>query len=425
MVKQGRSLKKSDEHTAKIEQDRALKSRGDREALEWQLDGGKWRNEPYWSRVEKDLHLGYRRTESGNESWIARYRGSDKKRLFLKLGEVKAAKSGEPGSYDHAVSLARAFKAKCDKGLKKSDVKTVADACRLYVEDRQDNVRDDGRNAADAEGRFTRTVYGRPFGEIQLSKLCSADITKWRNGLKSKKGAALSGASTNRYLTALKAALYLAVKRKHVDADRVSEWRDVAPEDGGESRDEYLTPDERRAMLAQVEGHARTFMHALCLLPIRPQAMGDLTVSSFDKRTSMLTVGKDKGHDPRKMKVGGEALALILSQIESRPKSAPLFPFNDDDGFWNKERWKQPVKRAAIAAKFEADRCKKICAYTFRHSVITDLVTNTKLSLAYIASDAGTSILMIEKHYAQMRHDDAAEARNVLALNVPAYGGQG
>jgi site-specific recombinase XerD len=78
---------------------------------------------------------------------------------------------------------------------------------------------------------------------------------------------------------------------------------------------------------------------------------------------------------------------------------------------WNKDSWKKPVKAAAIAAKLT----DPVSAYTIRHSVITDLVTNG-LDLLTVAQLSGTSVAMIEKHYGHHRADHAAKALAGLAL---------
>ena len=58
---------------------------------------------------------------------------------------------------------------------------------------------------------------------------------------------------------------------------------------------------------------------------------------------------------------------------------------------------------------------KATVAYSLRHSVITDLATGG-LDLFHLAALAGTSVLMIQKHYGQVRGDHARAALKKLAL---------
>ena len=74
-----------------------------------------------------------------------------------------------------------------------------------------------------------------------------------------------------------------------------------------------------------------------------------------------------------------------------------------------KDAWKKPIKAAAAVLP------NTVTAYTLRHSVITDLVTNG-LDLLTVAQLSGTSVTMIEKHYGHHRADHAAKALAGLAL---------
>ena len=74
-----------------------------------------------------------------------------------------------------------------------------------------------------APTRFERTVYGTLFGDIPLAKLRTPRIKEWRDALGLSKG------SSNRTLTALKAALNLAVANRHVSQAAAQEWGDVKP----------------------------------------------------------------------------------------------------------------------------------------------------------------------------------------------------
>lgn len=89
---------------------------------------------------------------------------------------------------------------------------------------------------------------------------------------------------------------------------------------------------------------------------------------------------------------------------------APLFA-QADGRAWSKDYWKDPIREAVRAAGLPA----KATAYTLRHSTITDLVTSG-LDLITVVRLAGTSVAMIEKHYAHLQHDRARDALASLAL---------
>jgi site-specific recombinase XerD len=82
-----------------------------------------------------------------------------------------------------------------------------------------------------------------------------------------------------------------------------------------------------------------------------------------------------------------------------------------DGAQWKKEAWRDEIKEAARRAKLP----RAIVAYTLRHSVITDLVTGG-LDLFTVAKLAGTSVVMIEKHYGHLQREHARSALEKLAL---------
>jgi site-specific recombinase XerD len=69
------------------------------------------------------------------------------------------------------------------------------------------------------------------------------------------------------------------------------------------------------------------------------------------------------------------------------------------------------INEAAKAAKLP----KETCAYSLRHSAITDLVMSA-LDLFHIAQVSGTSVAMIEKNYAHLQQKQVREGLLVLSL---------
>lgn len=78
---------------------------------------------------------------------------------------------------------------------------------------------------------------------------------------------------------------------------------------------------------------------------------------------------------------------------------------------WDRFSWRDQIKEAAKAAKLPVDTC----AYTLRHSTITDLVTGG-LDLFIMAKIRETSVAMIEKHYGHLQREHARAALEGLAL---------
>jgi integrase len=354
------------------------------------------RREPYWGApIARGLFVGFRKLEDGG-TWIARQRDDDGRQRYNAIGHADSI------PYDDAVKAAHAWAKQVDAGIDTTEVQTVKEACAAYVKDRRREVGDD--NADDAEGRFMRTVYGHAIAKVKLAKLRTEQVKAWRAGLN------MADASKNRTLSALKAALNFAVSCRYVDAGRAVEWTSVKPVAVTTRRDLYLNREQRRELVDKLPASVQPFVRALCLLPLRPGALASATVADFAPKQATLRVTNDKAAAGRVVALAPDAVDLFRQQAKGKLPAAPLIAY-DDGSPWHKERWKQPIKKAAKAAGLPAG----VCAYTLRHSVITDMLVGGMDSLT-VARMAGTSLAMIEKHYGHLLHEHAAKAMAGLAL---------
>lgn len=352
------------------------------------------RREPYWTRIERGLHIGFRKLDDGSGTWVARRTGDDYKYSYKSLDYAKTM------TYDDAVKAARAWGQQLEAGVDTSKVQTVAAVCREYVEDRRREKSE--ATAEDLDGRYRRAVYNKPIGKVKLGKLRTVQLKEWRAALDMKPG------SSNRYLAALKAALNYAVASRYVDAGRVIEWQNVKPQPVTARRDLYLDRAQRRALLNALPDHARPFVRALSLLPLRPGALASCTVG--DLTGDSLHIRHDKAGAGRTIALSPAAAELLRDQARGKLPGAPLVSYVDGT-HWSRFRWRDPINSAKAAADLPVD----VCAYTFRHSVITDMLTGGMDSMT-VARMAGTSLAMIEKHYGHLLHKHAADAMRELAL---------
>jgi integrase len=171
-----------------------------------------------------------------------------------------------------------------------------------------------------------------------------------------------------------------------------------------------LDRTQRKKLLDHVADEAAPFVRALCQLPLRPGAIAALSVRDFDKRTSELTIGKDKSGKDRRILIPTAAARLMEDQSKNKLPAAPIFMRAGGER-WNKDSWKHPISAAVEAASLPAEAT----AYTLRHSTITDLVREG-LPLLTIAQISGTSAEMIERHYGHLAQDAAVKALETLAL---------
>jgi integrase len=348
--------------------------------------------EPYWGfPLGRGRALGYRKIAPNRASWIARMRpeGGGQKYEYKALGPVT-----REFDYQKAKEAALAWFQGREAGVH-SKVMTVAEACREYVKDRH---REKGEACAhDAEMRFERTIYDEPLGAIPLDKLRTPRIKEWRDGLRLSKG------SSNRTLTAVKAALNLAVANRRVHPIAAREWADVkAYPNATKRRDLFLDLKQRRKLLDVSGGAAlRDLMEAAALTGARAGELVSATRGQFDSRLGTITFRGKVG--TRTIPLSPAALTLLNRLAKGKLPGAHLLA-RDDGKPWAHSDWDELVRAAAEKAKLP----KGVCLYTLRHSFITQAITDGMTTLD-VARLCGTSVGMIEKHYGHLVADAARQ----------------
>jgi integrase len=378
------------------------------------------RRDPYWTRIETGCYLGFRKMGSDSVGkWSARSRnevnGEQRHKSFGTFENLP-----DHQRYDAAKRDAEAwFK---HLGYGGSDiVETVRGACEHYVAYLQGQSKDAA--ASDVQARFERWVYSDArFAQTELLKLSKAQVRAWRMALKASpvlgqrsgvKVRERSASSLNRDMTALRAALNRALADGRVTCSLA--WKEaLLPVEGADKKRRiYLDRAQRIDLLDAAEElfpQLKAFLRGLCLVPIRPGALAALDVQNFEKRTRSLLIGKDKANHERTITLPTETAAFFAQQCNGKSPMAPVFD-NLYGHHWNKDQWKKPLKKAARAARLPLG----VTAYTLRHSVITDLV-QTGLDTLTIAQLSGTSVAMIEKHYAHLTREHSQKALAALVI---------
>lgn len=372
----------------------------------------KARREPYWQRLRAGCYLGFRPSlRGGAGTWIARAYDADAGKYRVKsLGDFGTLVPNERfgAAKKEAEKLAELVEA---GGEVRRKIESVADACREY-----------GKNCDDAEGRFKRHVYGDAIATVKLDKLRRHHVRDWRKRLEEKPSLVSrnkegdkrtrdrAAATVNRDMAAVRAALNTVLAPGAPNTEAAWQEALAAVRNASKRRTLYLDKGQRRKLLDHIGAEAAPFVRALCLLPLRPGALAALTAGDFDKRTSELTIGKDKSGRDRRIVVPADAAKLLTAQAANKLPGAPLF-MRGNGKPWDKNSWKLPIAAAVAAAGLPS----AATAYTLRHSTITDLVT-AGLPLLTIAQISGTSAEMIERHYGHLASDAAVKALGELAL---------
>lgn len=359
------------------------------------------RRAPYWKRITQGRYVGFRRlTTSTPGTWLARAWRDPPGYAQQPLGDF--ATLPEKERYDAAKAAAEAWFQHLDKGGS-TDRPTVKAACEAYV----DKLRIESSDVAanDAAGRLRRLVYGDPLSKVQLAKLTPRHLADWKKRVLAAGGAR---SSYNRNSTSLRAALNLALARRDVASDHA--WaEELKPLEGaGARRTLYLDRPKRRQLVEKASAEAKPLFRTLNMLPMRPGEVASLRVEYLKASQRALEItGKT---EPRIIPLTDEALAHFKACAKRKLPAAWLIA-RADGSQWKKEAWRDEIKLAARKAKLP----RATVAYTLRHSVITDLVTGG-LDLFTVAKLAGTSVVMIEKHYGHLQREHARSALEKLAL---------
>ncbi|CAD5374837.1 Phage_integrase domain-containing protein [Rubrivivax sp. A210] len=379
----------------------------------------KLRRSPYWHRLSTGVHLGFRKmTADSPGTWLVRtYDPATRDQPQHKLGAFDHLTPSQ--RFDAAKIAAEKYAEHLAQGGR-TGVCTVRDACDDYVK----HLRTKGRAEAAAltESRFVRLVHGSRIANIDLTKLTQRHMRAWHSELaatpvcingRAQAGAqrtrARSTATLNRDVARVRAALNFARRGGAVTTDAA--WRDELRAEPGAARqrDLYLDKGQREALMTAARPELFPLLRAIHLLPLRPGAAAVLTAADYDKRIGVLTVRKDKAGAGRKLKLTGAVEEFFTSQSNSKLPAAVLLA-RADGSMWTRRTWSRPIKLAAEAAGLPP----QTVAYSFRHSVITDLLTSG-LDVMTVARMAGTSVQQINAHYGHLVPDRTAAALAALA----------
>lgn len=359
----------------------------------------KVRRGPYWQRLAQGRYIGFRRLSTARPgTWLARFYDGEKYE-YKPLGDFATLPA--EGRYDVAKSEAEDWFRHLGMGGS-TERQTVKAACEARVENRR--IEKSEAAAADVRGRFERLVYKDPIARVELAKLAPRHLADWKERVLAKGG---SRGSYNRNATALRAALNLAYTRRDVASNHA--WREeLKPLDNAARRRTlYLDGTQRRALVENASAESRPFFAALNLLPMRPGELASLRVEHLSAAQRALEVPGGKT-EPRVIPLASEALAHFKACAKGKLPQSWLIA-RADGSQWKKEAWRDEVKPAARRAKLP----RATVAYTLRHSLITDLVTGG-LDLFTVAKLAGTSVMMIEKHYGHLQREHARAALEKL-----------
>lgn len=372
-------------------------------------------HDPYWQRLSEGAYLGFRR---GAETWIARYRDRDKVQQYTPLGG--------PLEYDEAKEKAEAWFEQMGSSAARTPKRdTVRAALETYLAALRKEKRDDA--AKDAESRFKRVVYKDPIAEKPLEDMTSDDFSEWRDRLTDGR----EPRSVNRLVRSVIAALNMARRAGHVGTPET--WRLKALPDDVDDADVvetavYLTPGQRKALIAAATPAAALFFRGLEMTGARPKELAAAKVEHFKAAKKNIRLASRKGRKSTLRVrytelITDEDVAFFVKVVGDRSDDKWIFS-EDAEGAqpWRRHMWSRAM-RAAIKKHNEKAKGKdrlpdQIGAYSFRHSRISELLQVHGIDPLTTAQQTGTSSAMIEKHY--LEFIPSALRKKIDAMKVKA-----
>ena len=166
----------------------------------------------------------------------------------------------------------------------------------------------------------------------------------------------------------------------------------------------FLTPTQRKGLIAAASANAAAFLRGLELSGARPKELAEAVVCDFDGER--LKLSHRKGRPPklrsRYVVLDVDGIAFFKSQAEGKSASDRLFSAAEGK-HWRRDMWAVEVRSAIARHNKTADGStrvpKEASAYSFRHARISELLQVYGVDPLTAAAQTGTSLRMIERTY--------------------------
>jgi integrase len=353
------------------------------------------RNAPYWRKVSKGAFVGFRR---GPDSWSARFRD--------KSGQQHYSALDGADDFDAARTAAEAWFAQMGGAARSPRRATVKAALEAYLSDLERLGRKDA--ARTATSLFRTAIFKSELAEMELEKVAREDVVEWR--AKIAKGR--KPQSANRYFRQILAAITLAVDELGFVGNKTAWQLRALEESDVEGTAVFLDQDQRNALIkAAPTSHAAAFFKGLECTAARPGELANATVKDYDTREGTLRLASKKGKGSR-MRVRHVVLdedgrRFFVEQIKGKLPGALIFT-TDGVTKWRRDQWAESCRDAVARNNEEAKKRKgatllpvDLGLYSLRHSRISVLLSVHGIDPISVGAQSGTSVVMIEKHYAK------------------------
>src|ERR1700733_3024101 len=346
------------------------------------------RNDPYYQRLAEGCALGFRR---GPETWLARFRDRNGKQHWKPLGEGLDFNEAKAAAEDWFEQMGASI-----ASAPKRD--TVKAALEKYLVPLKSQGRKSAATAA--LSLFGTAVYKDRIAGMSLESATREDFIEWRERLEVE---GRTARTINRYVRQVMAGLNVAVQRGHVgnpDAWKLEPLVDDV-EDGHETA-EFLTPEQRTAIITAATPAAALFFRGLQHTGARPSELAAATVKDFDGES--IRLASRKGKPPklraRRTVLDASGIEFFQQQTAGKPAGAKIFTM-DGETPWTREEWAAAWREAVTAhnVKDEDQLPLGLGCYSFRHSRISELLQVYGVDPVTTALQFGAPTAIIERNY--------------------------
>ncbi|WP_066722797.1 MULTISPECIES: site-specific integrase [Hyphomicrobiales] len=378
---------------------------------------------PYYRAIEPELHLGYRKPQSGSGKWVVRHYVGDRKyevETIAVADDFSDADGVAILSFAQAQNEARErMKRRAHAAAGITGPLTVKDAIGDYL----DYLENNSKSAVDARSRSNAFILPS-LGDAEVETLTTDRIAKWhadlaksparirtKDGDDQKHKAAPSDpearrrrkSTANRTLTVLKGALNRAWRAGKVRSDEA--WRRVQPFKGVEAaRVRYLSIAEAQRLINAADPDFRKIALAALHSGARYGELCRLEVADFNPDSGTLAVRQSKGGKPRHIVLTDEGIAAFKQLAMGRDGAEPMFVKNGAP--WGSSHQNKPMAEACKNGKITPP----ISFHGLRHTWASHSVMNG-MPLMVVAKNLGhADTRMVEKHYGHLAPSFVADA---------------
>jgi integrase len=399
----------------------------------------KVRREPYWAKLARGWHLGYRKLSSEHGTWIARYRPENYgKRRYQSLGEVDDKQDADGHkflSFRQAQTAAEEFFREAeaegagDDGVPRRGEMTVSKALAGYFAEREAH----GHKSVSEDRNRAAVLIEPDLGAIEVKKLKEQHLKNWLRTLvstparvRSAKGAEPTfrqasddpkkqseekrarGASANRTFAVLRAALNWAADNTSGLSDVA--WSRIKPfENTGKARVVFMSDDECVRLVNVAQGSFRNLVTGALLTGARYSELARLVAEDLNADAGTLHIRQSKGDRGDRV---GRHIVLTTEGVEffgrlSIGLARNALLLTKDNG----QPWRKSDQDQRFAAAREIAGIRDDATFHSTRHVYAARLVRRGLPLKMVADQLGhSSIKMVEKHYGHLSPSIVADA---------------